>query len=125
MLTLLEVLYRTVHQVKCPCTVQQVNFTSIQSNYLLSGDNFPPGGFRLQAANIMSALKFLIIMMVLASFDPFPWFGGPTPAWARWLLDNKIYACMMTFFLFNGEKVLYMEIVIGRALDCTASVPVM
>ena len=37
------------------------------------------------------------------SFDPFACVGQPTPGWAQWLLDNKIYACMMTFFLFNGN----------------------
>jgi len=70
----------------------------------ISGDNFPPGGFRLQAAQFISVLKFLIIMMVLASFDPFASVGQPTPAWAQWLLDNKIYACMMTFFLLNAVE---------------------
>ena len=86
----------------------------------IRGDNFPPGGFRLQTAQILSVIKFLVIMMVLArchlpmiwsqsvsnqtwlSFDPFACVGQPTPGWAQWLLDNKIYACMMTFFLFNG-----------------------
>jgi len=43
-------------------------------------------------------------MMVLASFDPFACVGQPTPGWAQWLLDNKIYACMMTFFLFNAVE---------------------
>ena len=32
----------------------------------IRGDNFPPGGFRLQAAQILSVIKFLVIMMVLA-----------------------------------------------------------
>jgi len=70
----------------------------------IRGDNFPPGGFRLQTAQILSVLKFLVIMMVLASFDPFACVGQPTPGWAQWLLDNKIYACMMTFFLFNAVE---------------------
>ena len=32
----------------------------------IRGDNFPPGGFRLQTAQILSVIKFLVIMMVLA-----------------------------------------------------------
>ena len=46
-----------------------------------------------------------MILCVLASFNPFPFLGIETPAWAAWMLENKIYACMMTFFLFNGAFV--------------------
>jgi len=70
----------------------------------ISGDNFPPGGYRLQAAQIISILKFIIILCVLASFNPFPFLGVETPAWAAWMLENKIYACMMTFFLCNAVE---------------------
>ena len=87
----------------------------------ISGDNFPPGGyrwlsatyhdkswhgtfFRLHAAQIISILKFIIILCVLASFNPFPFLGVDTPAWAAWMLENKIYACMMTFFLCNAVE---------------------
>jgi len=70
----------------------------------ISGDNFPPGGYRLQAAQIVSVCKFLLILMVLASFNPFPFFGLDTPGWAAWMLENKIYACMMTFFLCNAVE---------------------
>ena len=59
---------------------------------------------RLQAAQIFSILKILLIMMVLSSFNPFPFFGVETPAWAAWMLENKIYACMMTFFLCNAVE---------------------
>ena len=42
--------------------------------------------------------------MVLSSFNPFPFLGVDTPAWAAWMLENKIYACMMTFFLCNAVE---------------------
>lgn len=70
----------------------------------ISGDNFPPSGYRLQLAQFMSVLKFAIILMVLASFDPFACVGQETPAWAAWMIENKIYACMMTFFLCNAVE---------------------
>ena len=44
-----------------------------------------------------------LMWKLISSFDPFACVGQPTPGWAQWLLDNKIYACMMTFFLFNGN----------------------
>ena len=60
--------------------------------------------FRLQAAQIVSICKFLVILCVLASFNPFPFLGVDTPGWAAWMLENKIYACMMTFFLCNAVE---------------------
>ena len=85
----------------------------------ISGDNFPPGGYRLtegitfyvkltfstgrlQAAQIFSICKILLILMVLSSFNPFPFFGVETPSWAAWMLENKIYACKFkTILRFN------------------------
>ena len=46
---------------------------------------------------------YISIHLECSSFDPFACVGQATPSWAQWLLDNKIYACMMTFFLFNGS----------------------
>ena len=50
----------------------------------------------------------LFIHLLLPSFNPFSSIGFDTPPWAQWLLDNKIYACMMTFFLFNGRNDILM-----------------
>ena len=60
--------------------------------------------FRLQAAQFVSICKFLVILCVLASFNPFPFLGQDTPGGAAWMLENKIYACMMTFFLCNAVE---------------------
>ena len=60
--------------------------------------------YRLQAAQIISIIKFIVILMVLSSFNPFPFLGQDTPSWATWMLENKIYACMMTFFLCNAVE---------------------
>merc|ERR1711976_127399 len=49
-------------------------------------------------------MGFIVILMVLASFNPFPFLGQDTPSWATWMLENKIYACMMTFFLCNAVE---------------------
>merc|ERR1719178_388918 len=46
--------------------------------------------------------------MIMFKFNPWTYFGyevaGPSPAWAAWMLENKIYACMMTFFLCNAVE---------------------
>jgi len=43
----------------------------------------------------------------LASFNPFVYLNGEeggdaTPSAFRWALDNKLYACMMLFFISNA-----------------------
>jgi len=70
----------------------------------ITGDNFSPGGYRLQFAQIIGVLKMAIIVMVLASINLFQNVGQPTPSWWAWMLENKLYACMMTFFLCNAVE---------------------
>jgi selT/selW/selH-like putative selenoprotein len=70
----------------------------------IEGDNFPPGGARLQLAQFFSVAKIAVIVMVLASINLFQNVGQPTPGWWAWMLENKLYACMMTFFLCNAVE---------------------
>jgi len=58
----------------------------------------------LQFAQIIGVLKMAIIVMVLASINLFQNVGQPTPSWWAWMLENKLYACMMTFFLCNAVE---------------------
>ena len=71
----------------------------------ISGDNYNPGGGRLQLAQFLGMAKMLVIAMIMFKFNPWAYFGhdvaGPTPNIVTWALENKIYACMMTFFLCN------------------------
>ena len=56
-------------------------------------------------SQLIGLLKFIVIGMVMASFNPWTKFGsdvmGPTPGIVTWAMENKIYACLMTFFLCN------------------------
>ena len=72
---------------------------------VIQGDNYNPGGGRVQLSQLIGLLKFIVIGMVAASFNPWTKFGsdvmGPTPGIVTWAMENKIYACLMTFFLCN------------------------
>lgn len=46
-------------------------------------------------------LKMVAIMCVLGGVDVFTYLNQPQPSWWRWCTENKIYACMMLFFLSN------------------------
>lgn len=49
-------------------------------------------------------IKMMVILAVLVSWNPFQQFGAVTPGWWSWMMDNKLYACMMTFFLCNAVE---------------------
>jgi len=71
----------------------------------VSGDNYPPPGIRLQLAHMIGAIKMAFLIMLAISFNPWDYMGhdvmGPTPNFYLWALDNKIFACIMLFFLGN------------------------
>lgn len=37
----------------------------------------------------------------MSSFDIWGYLGHAIPAWYRWCSENKLYACMMVFFVGN------------------------
>jgi hypothetical protein len=55
-------------------------------------------------ASIQGYLKLTLIVCILATFNPFPFMGVDTPSAFAWALDNKMYACMMLFFICNAVE---------------------
>lgn len=70
----------------------------------IQGDNFPPTPWKWQLAQFLGMSKFVIIICVILNLNPFQWTGAPTPGVYEWLLTNKLYACMMVFFLSNAME---------------------
>nr|CAG4644306.1 EOG090X0DP2 [Lepidurus arcticus] len=68
---------------------------------LVEGENFPPPAYKQHFAQFLGVGKLLLIACVLGGMNPFQWFGTVTPAFWNWASENKLYACMMTFFLSN------------------------
>jgi len=68
----------------------------------IEGDNFPPPSHKAMLAQGLSVVKLGLIVAILLGFDPFTAMGMQTPGVFQWALQNKIYACMMTFFLCNA-----------------------
>ncbi|KAH8374265.1 selT-like protein [Drosophila serrata] len=65
------------------------------------GGNYDPPGFNYYLSKIIFALKIIIIVSVVSAVSPFTFLGLNTPSWWGHLQANKIYACMMIFFLGN------------------------
>jgi len=68
----------------------------------IEGDNFPPPPHKAMLAQVLSVVKLGLIVAILFGFDPFAAIGMQAPGFFQWALQNKIYACMMTFFLSNA-----------------------
>lgn len=45
--------------------------------------------------------KMLIIVCILGGVDIFHYINQPQPTWWQWCIENRLYACMMLFFLCN------------------------
>jgi len=85
--------------------ILQQRLQHIYPDMRISGENYNPGGGRLHIAQLLGVLKMVAIAMILFKFNPWTYLGqemvGPTPKIVTWAMENKIFACMMTFFLCN------------------------
>ncbi|KAL4220046.1 hypothetical protein ACF0H5_020457 [Mactra antiquata] len=52
----------------------------------------------------LSVLKLVIIAMVVAGQNPFPHLNMETPSVFTWAVENKVYACLMIFFISNAVE---------------------
>lgn len=43
----------------------------------------------------------LVIVCILGGVNIFNYINQPQPSWWQWCTDNRLYACMMLFFLCN------------------------
>lgn len=68
----------------------------------IEGDNYPPPLSRQYCAQALSILKLLLIAMVVSGINPFPHLNMETPNIFMWATQNKIYACLMIFFISNA-----------------------
>ncbi|TWW73951.1 Thioredoxin reductase-like selenoprotein T1a [Takifugu flavidus] len=52
-------------------------------------------------ASFLSMFKLVVIGLIIVGKDPFALFGMQAPGIWEWGQGNKVYACMMVFFLSN------------------------
>jgi len=69
---------------------------------MIEGDHFPPPTYKAALAQVMSLVKMALLVCIVCGFNPFTTLGAPTPSIFNWALTNKIYACMMLFFIGNA-----------------------
>lgn len=67
----------------------------------IEGGNYPPTAFNRYVGNLVSYLKLLSILLIISGQNPFLLLGLETPRAWTWSQDNKIFSCLMAFFLCN------------------------
>lgn len=71
-------------------------------HFSVEGDNYPPPPMRQLFAQGLGILKIIIIAMVVLGQNPFPHLNIDTPSIFTWAVENKLYACLMIFFVSNA-----------------------
>ncbi|CAL1547186.1 unnamed protein product, partial [Lymnaea stagnalis] len=66
------------------------------------GDNYPPPVIQATLAQVLAVLKFVFIGLVMTGYNPFPSLNLQTPGFFSWAIENKMYACLMLFFISNA-----------------------
>ncbi|XP_073987751.1 selenoprotein T [Rhodnius prolixus] len=68
----------------------------------ITGSNYDPPGIHMLIARVLGLLKMVVIVSVLSGINLFNKFGIETPSWWTWCTENKIWSCMMIFFMTNA-----------------------
>lgn len=67
----------------------------------VNGANYDPPGMNLYLQRLILVAKFVLIGLVLSSYDVFAFLGMAQPVFWTWAVENKLFAVMMTFFFGN------------------------
>lgn len=67
----------------------------------INGENYDPPGLSLYLSKGILITKLILIFILMTGVDIWAYLGQPIPGWWTWATTNKIYACMMVFFVGN------------------------
>uniref|UniRef100_A0A915J8W2 Selenoprotein T n=1 Tax=Romanomermis culicivorax TaxID=13658 RepID=A0A915J8W2_ROMCU len=68
----------------------------------IEGGHYPPPPHKALLAQILSYVKIGFLVAIIFGFDPFNALNLATPNFYNWALQNKVYSCMMLFFVSNA-----------------------
>ncbi|KAJ9579218.1 hypothetical protein L9F63_024675 [Diploptera punctata] len=80
---------------------------------IVEGENYNPPDYYALIARTLGVLKLLVIMCILSGTNIL---GQSEPSWWKWCVENKLYSCMMLFFLSN---VIEMQLMSSGAFEIT------
>lgn len=68
----------------------------------IEGDNYPPPAPKAMLAQVLSVAKLVLIALIVSGYNPFTFLNVATPSVYTWATENKMYACLMVFFISNA-----------------------
>lgn len=87
---------------------------------MVDGSNYDPPGIHMFLARLIVSfsifntnykqtkhfifqgiIKMMIIICIVGSVNIFNYINQPQPSWWQWCINNKLYSCLMIFFLVN------------------------
>lgn len=71
-------------------------------NIAVMGESYPPPPIRALLARILSTVKIILLVCLLFGQNPFLFLNVSTPKIYQWALQNKMYACLLIFFISNS-----------------------
>uniref|UniRef100_H3CH33 Selenoprotein T n=1 Tax=Tetraodon nigroviridis TaxID=99883 RepID=H3CH33_TETNG len=75
--------------------------TQLYPDIRIQGENYPPTPFNRFMGSLFSYLKILSILLIISGQNPFILLGLVTPRAWTWSQENKIFSCLMAYFLCN------------------------
>lgn len=79
----------------------------------IEGANYEPSGINFLLSKFILATKMIFILIIVSQYDIWGQFGQAIPRWFTWCVENKIYACMMVFFVGNMLEAQVYKIVVS------------
>lgn len=77
---------------------------------VVDGRNYDPPGLNMFLSRLIGVSKLLVILCIFSHFNFFQYLGQmQQPGWWTWCVENKLYSCMMLFFLCNIVEVQLMS----------------
>nr|CAD7196339.1 unnamed protein product [Timema douglasi] len=83
----------------------QEYYTILQQKYpeiIVEGENYNPSGLSMIIAKALGVIKVALIVCILSGINILQYTGIPLQSCWSWCVDNKLYSCMMVFFLSNA-----------------------
>nr|CAD7425513.1 unnamed protein product [Timema monikensis] len=83
----------------------QEYYTILQQKYpeiIVEGENYNPSGLSMIIAKALGVIKMALIVCIVSGVNILQYTGIPLQSWWSWCVDNKLYSCMMVFFLSNA-----------------------